>query len=79
MSGLPEDQYARNVLRAGAYGYLSKSGEAEEFLRAVRAVPAGHRYVSAELAQHIAASLERDHDIASPCEHQDRQHLPQPN
>jgi len=25
MSGLPEEQYARNVLRAGACGYLSKA------------------------------------------------------
>jgi two-component system invasion response regulator UvrY len=66
MSGLPEDHYARNVLRPGASGYLSKSGDAEGFLRAVRTVLAGRRYVRAELAQHIAANLERDHDISQP-------------
>jgi DNA-binding NarL/FixJ family response regulator len=30
MSGLPEEQYARNVLRSGASGYLSKGGTPEE-------------------------------------------------
>jgi len=29
VSGLPEEQYARNVLRAGASGYLSKGGSPE--------------------------------------------------
>ena len=36
MSGLPEEQYASNVLRAGASGYLSKGGSPQEFLKAVR-------------------------------------------
>jgi two-component system invasion response regulator UvrY len=58
ISGLPEDQYARNVLRAGASGYLSKDGSAEELLKAVRTVLCGRRYVSASLAEAMAANLE---------------------
>jgi two-component system, NarL family, invasion response regulator UvrY len=64
MSGLPEEQYARNVLRAGASGYLSKGGTPEEFLKAVRTVLNGRRYVSTALAESMAADLEnpRDHN-----------------
>jgi len=59
MSGLPEEPYAREVIRAGASGYLSKGGSAEEFLRAVRRVLSGHRYVS-EFLESMAAELTGD-------------------
>jgi len=62
MSGLPEVQYARNAIRAGASGYLSKDGNAEEMMRAVRTVLAGRRYVSTALAEIIAADLDGDAD-----------------
>lgn len=62
MSGLPEAQYARNVIRAGASGYLSKDGAADELMRAVRAVLAGRRYVSSALAEIMAADLDGDAD-----------------
>ena len=57
MSGLPEEQYARNVLRAGARGYLPKDGSAEEFMKAIRLVLSGRRYVSATLAEQMAGEL----------------------
>jgi two-component system, NarL family, invasion response regulator UvrY len=66
MSGLPEEQYARNVLRAGASGYLSKGGSPEEMLRAVRIVLNGRRYVSATLAESMAADLENPRDQNQP-------------
>jgi DNA-binding NarL/FixJ family response regulator len=66
VSGLPEEQYARNVLKAGASGYLSKGGSAEEFLRAVRMVLGGRRYVSASLAEAMAADLESSRDQTQP-------------
>jgi len=66
MSGLPEAQYARNVLRAGASGYLSKSGSPEELLKAVRTVLVGRRYVSASLAESMAADLESSRDQNQP-------------
>ncbi len=66
MSGLPEEQYARNVLRAGASGYLSKGGSADELLKAVRLVLSGRRYVSAALAESMAADLENPRDQNQP-------------
>jgi two-component system, NarL family, invasion response regulator UvrY len=66
MSGLPEEQYARNVLRAGASGYLSKGGSPEEMLRAVRTVLVGRRYISAALAESMAADLENPRDRNQP-------------
>jgi len=62
MSGLPEDQYARNVLRSGARGYISKGGSPDELLRAVRLVLNGSRYVSDSLAESMAANLEQSRD-----------------
>ena len=55
MSGLPEQQYAVNVLRAGASGYLSKDSAPEELMKAVRTVLSGRRYVSAALAEILVA------------------------
>jgi two-component system, NarL family, invasion response regulator UvrY len=66
MSGLPEEQYARNVLRAGASGYLSKGGSSDEFLKAVRTVLVGRRYVSAALAESMAGDLKSKGDSNQP-------------
>jgi two-component system invasion response regulator UvrY len=62
MSGLPERQYALNVLRAGARGYLSKEGAPDELLKAVRAILDGRRYVSPALAELLVAELDQDSD-----------------
>jgi DNA-binding NarL/FixJ family response regulator len=66
MSGLAEEQYARNVLRAGASGYLSKGGSPEELLKAVRIVLGGRRYVSDSLAESMAADLEVPREQSQP-------------
>lgn len=42
------------ALKAGAIGYLCKRCLPEEFLRAVRQVGLGHRYLDPELAQQVA-------------------------
>lgn len=60
LSGLPEKQYAVNVLRAGARGYLSKEMAPEELLNAVRTVLAGRRYVSTALAELLVTELDTD-------------------
>ena len=62
MSGLPERQYALNVLRAGARGYLSKEGAPDELLKAVRTILDGRRYVSPALAELLVAELDQDAD-----------------
>jgi two-component system, NarL family, invasion response regulator UvrY len=66
MSGLSEEQYARNVLRAGASGYLSKGGSPDEFMKAVRIVLNGRRYASPALAESLAAELESPRDQNQP-------------
>jgi DNA-binding NarL/FixJ family response regulator len=48
ISGFPEGQYAENVLKAGASGYLSKSTAPTELMHAVRTVLGGRRYRSDE-------------------------------
>jgi len=53
----PEDQYAVRALRAGASGYLTKDHSPEELTEAIRRVHRGHRYVSTQLAERLAADL----------------------
>lgn len=60
LSGFPERQYAVNVLRAGASGFLSKESAPDELLKAVRIVLGGHRYVSSALAELLVADLDGD-------------------
>ena len=62
VSGFPERQYATNVLKAGAMGYLSKDSPPEEMLKAVNTVLAGRRYVSAALAELMVNQLDQDTD-----------------
>lgn len=58
ISGLSEKQYAINVLRAGAAGYLAKDQAPEEFMRAVHTVLAGRRFVSAALTELLVRALD---------------------
>jgi two-component system, NarL family, invasion response regulator UvrY len=60
LSSYPEAQYALNVLRAGASGFLSKSADPGEMLRAMRAVMRGGRYVGATLAEQLVSGLNGD-------------------
>jgi two-component system invasion response regulator UvrY len=60
MSAYPERQYAVNVLRAGASGYLAKDSSPEELLKAVRIVLQGRRYVSESLAELLVDDVDRD-------------------
>jgi two-component system invasion response regulator UvrY len=62
LSGFPEKQYAINLLRAGASGYLAKDQAPEEFMRAVHTVLAGHRYVSATLSELLVTALDEPTD-----------------
>jgi DNA-binding NarL/FixJ family response regulator len=57
-----EDQYAIRSLKAGAAGYLTKQSAPRELVDAIRLVAAGHKYVSAALAQELASQLGDDHD-----------------
>jgi two-component system invasion response regulator UvrY len=52
-----KDPYPARLLQMGVKGYLTKGCPASELLAAVRAVGCGQRYLSAEIAQHLALNL----------------------
>jgi DNA-binding NarL/FixJ family response regulator len=58
LSGYPERQYALNVLRAGASGYIAKDAAPEDLLKAVRVVLQGRRYVSESLAELLLLDMD---------------------
>jgi DNA-binding NarL/FixJ family response regulator len=62
LSGFSERQYALNVLRAGASGYVNKEMAPEELLTAVRSVLRGRRYVTPLLAELLVSELDGDAD-----------------
>jgi two-component system, NarL family, invasion response regulator UvrY len=49
-----EEQYAVNLLRAGASGFFPKAGEAKDMLEAIRTIAAGRKYISPSLAEALA-------------------------
>ena len=57
LSLYPEAHYARRALKAGASGYLTKDTAPEEVTNAVKRILQGGRYVSAALAEQLAADL----------------------
>ena len=57
VSMFPEDQYAIRCLRAGAQGYLCKTGDPAELITAVRTLAQGRKYVTPEVAQMLVESL----------------------
>jgi len=59
VSAFPEKQYAVNVLRAGASGYLAKDQPAEDFLRAVHTVLNGRRFISNSVAEILVGDLDK--------------------
>lgn len=62
LSGLSERQYALNVLKAGASGYLPKECAPSDLLQATRAVLAGRRFVSPQIAELLVTDLNADSD-----------------
>jgi DNA-binding NarL/FixJ family response regulator len=55
----PEDLFAVRALRAGAAGYIEKESAPEALLLAIRRVSAGGTYVSAKIAEGLAADIVR--------------------
>ncbi|MGD9725060.1 MAG: response regulator [Nitrospiraceae bacterium] len=58
LSAYPEDQLALRLLRAGAAGYLSKDTAPRDLVHAMKKVLEGGRFISASLADLLAANLE---------------------
>jgi DNA-binding NarL/FixJ family response regulator len=57
-----QEDFGVHALRAGADGYLSNTCEVDEFLKAIRLVGSGGRYVSPDLAQSIAKAASGNTD-----------------
>lgn len=53
-SGQSEDVYALSTIRAGAFGYLSKTADLDYIISAVRKVAQGNMFITNELAQRLA-------------------------
>jgi two-component system, NarL family, invasion response regulator UvrY len=71
----PEEQYAVRALRSGASGYLAKDSAPDELIDAIRKALAGCVYMSASLAEKLAAgtadlSGRRPHEQLSDREYQ---------
>jgi len=58
MTMLPEDQFAKRTLKAGASGYITKDRAGEELITAIRRVADGRKYVSQSLAELLVDDLD---------------------
>ncbi|MBU0602221.1 MAG: response regulator transcription factor [Gammaproteobacteria bacterium] len=62
ISAYAEEQYALNMLRAGANGYIRKDADVDDILGAIRTVLRGRRYVSDTVADLLTQRLNGDND-----------------
>lgn len=57
VSMYPEEQYALRCLRAGADGYVQKTSDPSELIKAIRLLMAGRRYLTANTAEMLIDGL----------------------
>ena len=57
LSGFAEEHYATTLLRQGAAGYLNKDCDPQEIVKAIRTVYRGRKYITAGVAERLAAGL----------------------
>jgi len=60
LSAYPEEQYAINLLRAGANGYVRKDAPGDEIVRAIRTVLQKGRYISTAVSEMLVSQLDPD-------------------
>src|SRR5947209_7034222 len=65
LPGYPEEQYAVNLIRQGASGYLNKECEPMEIVNAIRTIGLGRRYISPSVPALLALQLNRKEVPAS--------------
>jgi DNA-binding NarL/FixJ family response regulator len=70
----PEEQYAVNLLRAGANGYITKDAVPQQVVQAIRTLLQGRKYISPTVAQILAEDIGGDgrprHELLSEREFQ---------
>ena len=73
LSIYPEEQYAVRLIRAGAFGYITKESAPEQLLKAIRTLAQGRKfitpYVAELLANEVSAGPQTPHDALSDREH----------
>lgn len=57
LTSYPEEEFAVHAFRLGAAGYITKQEAADQLITAIQRVLAGGKYVTASLAERLAASL----------------------
>lgn len=62
LSMFSEDQYAVRSLRAGAFGYLTKTSAPELLMSALEKIAQGKKFITPEIAEAMANSLTADVD-----------------
>ncbi|MBB6559344.1 DNA-binding NarL/FixJ family response regulator [Acidovorax soli] len=63
LSGYPEEQYALNLIRKGASGYLNKDCDPNQILEAIRVIALGKRFLTPAVADLLAQQLNRPADV----------------
>ncbi len=59
LSIYPEEQYAMNVIKSGAAGYLNKDAAPEKLVNAVQRILTGKKYISGDIAEKMAQHLQQ--------------------
>jgi len=63
LSMYPEEQYAMRSLKLGASGYITKSADPEELLRAVEKIVKGGKYIPQSFSEKLLHYLDKSNDI----------------
>ena len=58
-----EEQYAVRAFKAGASGYINKTGSSEELRRAILKIVAGGQYVGSSLAEKMVLQLSQQGEV----------------
>lgn len=66
LSGYADRLYIEEMLKAGARGYVVKSAGADELISAIRAVAAGHSFLSQEATQVMIQRIQDDAKALTP-------------
>lgn len=62
LSMYPEEQFAVRAIKAGAVGYITKGGDAQELVKAIEKVATGGRYISSSVAEKLAEAIDAGAD-----------------
>ena len=62
LSMYTEDQFSVRCIKAGAFGYLSKTADDQQIVEAVQTILNGRKYISPDVAQLLSIELVQGHE-----------------